>query len=502
MKSSESVKELKILHLDDDAYELERVRKTLNDLSHDVRFKVVSVSTPETFFKKLSDETPDIVVLDINLRGAETGLGIAKPTRDKLPNVVILMCSSMDDALTIRNCLAAGADDFISKRTDSGELGHRIYSSFVLTKLKRGVEIASIWDDGKKKPSPAFAGNTLAKINNRIGRILNSALTAIHISGESGTGKEVTADLFAARLPSDRPFIKVNCAAIAPNLLESELFGRVKGAFTGATSDRKGLIESANGGWIFLDEVATLTLQAQAALLRTIENQEIIRVGDNSPRSINVKFISATNEVIPELVEQKKFRMDLWQRLCEAEIKLSPLRERPDEIESLVKHFCETMPGGPYEMTHAALEVLCAAPWEKGNVRELRNCLKAMTELHVNRVLTPLAIPDSVWDQVGEAKEDAEATTSAVGKGGKSKSANGLKIEWNDERPNYDQLADLLLIEMTRMIIAENGKVSLRSLAKEVGLSRSTLSSRFKSIVHKGIMKIEEISELVGISEK
>src|SRR5690606_12221895 len=111
---------------------------------------------------------------------------------------------------------------------------------------------------------------------------------------------------------------------------------------------------------------------------------------DNQVRSIKVKFISATNEDLEASVAQGKFRKDLWQRLCDAEIKLPPLRARPDEIEELVHYFCKEMPGGPYSIDSAALEALCAAPWQQGNVRELRNCLRAMTELHVNRLLTPL----------------------------------------------------------------------------------------------------------------
>jgi transcriptional regulator with PAS, ATPase and Fis domain len=291
--------------------------------------------------------------------------------------------------------------------------------------------------------------------------------------------------------------------------LESELFGHVKGSFTGAMADKKGLIEAASGGWIFLDEVATLSPSAQVALLRVIENQELLRVGSTQPKQIQVRVLSATNEPLPLLVKEGKFRKDLWQRLCEAEIILPPLRERPGEIEPLVRLFCSVMPGGPYTVSETALEVLVSLPWKAGNVRELRNCLRAMTEFHVNKLLTPLSIPDRIWkcldDEVMpmEKENEPEATAPAAIKTIASKQSEEIRISFDTTQPiSYDHMSDVLLLELTKKLTEHRGKLSLRQLAKIIGVSRSTLSGRLKALVQKNIIGLNELVTLVGLSQK
>ncbi len=509
MASPTNLPTLSILHLDDDPFERERVQTALEQHPVSCRFKVKSVATVAEYRKELTATRPDLVILDIHVQDDKTtGISLASETRKASPKAVILMCSTADDISTIAECLAAGADDFLSKLTDKGEMSLRVFNSYRLSKLKQGGETPfstpAPVDPNRRRP----VGATMEKITRRIPLITDSAITAVFIRGESGTGKEVVADLVGQALETKAPFVKVNCGAIAPTLLESELFGHVKGAFTGASNDKRGLLEAASGGWIFLDEVATLSQSAQVAMLRVLENQEVLRVGSTKPVSITVRVLSATNEPLEKLVKEGKFRGDLWQRLREAEITLPPLRERPEEIPALVEHFCKTMPGGPYKVSGPVMEVLTNVSWKEGNIRELRNCLRAMTEMHVNKLLTPLAIPERVWEEIGEKPDPSlasptEAPRPDAGPAPKRASSGDLVLPWDrSEAQSYDYLSDVLLLEMTKKLAQEKGKLTLRGLALAIGMSRSTLSGRLKAIVHRNIIDLTEMSKLVGISEK
>ena len=499
-----SAERLKVVHLDDDPFELERVKAALEKHAMACSFDVESYSTSEEYRRRINHKpVPDVVILDIHIDSDEAGIRLAEFTRKSTPSTVILMCSTADDVSTITECLNSGADDFISKQSDKGELSLRIYNSFKLASLKHGSDT----DKSPGRNKSKTIGSTMNRISKRVPQIITSAISAVFVKGESGTGKEVAADLFGATLTGGMPFIKVNCGAIAPTLLESELFGHVKGAFTGALADKKGLLEAASGGWIFLDEVATLSTSAQVALLRVLENQEVMRVGSTKPVAINVRVLSATNEPIEKMIKEGKFRGDLWQRLKEAIIELPPLRDRPDEIPALIDYFCETMPGGPYQVSGPVKEILSNVSWTEGNIRELRNCLRAMTEFHVNKLLTPLSIPERIWDELGDkpGTSSPEVSTSApkAVSTGNTLNKGQINLPWDmSEAQNYDHLADLLLLEMTKILADQHGKMSLRSLAQAIGVSRSTLSGRFKAMIHKNVADINELTKLVGISDK
>ena len=490
---------LKVLHLDDDPFEWDRIKEALSKTVIDCHFQSHSVGTVDDYKTALMDFKPDVCILDIHIDSeAPTGIKIAQFTRDQRPSTVIIMCSSADDIKTIGQSLNSGADDFISKKTDKGELCLRVYNAYKLGMLKYGGNKPLSSNRRKVK----VVGQTMNAISQRVPNILKSAVTAIFIKGESGTGKEVVSEIFEDHVDAKTPFIKINCGSIAPTLLESELFGHVKGSFTGASTDKKGLVESAHGGWLFLDEVATLSPSAQVALLRVLENQEVRKVGASKSTKINVHVISATNENIPKMIEEGRFRSDLWQRLCEVIIELPPLRERSEEIPLLVEYFCNNMEGGPYKVSNPTMEILKAVSWGDGNIRELRNCLRAMTEMQVNGLLTPLSLPDRVWDDIDEPKSDGRESPQAK-KGGSSKSDDSIVLPWHvNGQNNFESLADNLLLEMTKKLATEQGKLSLRALSTSIGMSRSTLSGRLKALVHKGVVDISELSKIVNVSDK
>ena len=269
------------------------------------------------------------------------------------------------------------------------------------------------------------------------------------------------------------PFVKMNCGSIAANLVESELFGYAKGAFTGAASHKIGLLEAASGGWLFLDEVASLSESAQIALLRAIENQEVIRIGESTPRKISVRFIAASNVSLLEKVQMGSFRNDLWQRLCETEIILKPLRDRKHEIPDLIQFFCKTMKGGPYIIEETALNVLCQLPWQEGNVRELRNCLRAMTEHQTNKILTPLGIPERI---LLKNKEDFYPL--------EKKLDNYVYIPLFDQTGNfytYEHLEEILFDKLVKFLY-EKEKINITELSKKIGLARSTVQIKMRKI--------------------
>jgi DNA-binding NtrC family response regulator len=436
---------LKVHVVDDTRAFLVAVRQTLgkavasSEGIEDVTFSVETFTAPEEWLSRMNlvtpnavgpsaqsiaaleavetyetPEAPDLCLFDISMHGdEEAGLHLARIAKERIPRSVVVMYSQFDDADTILKLMEAGADSFVSKRTPLGELPRELAQAHSVGLRKRPTRVARIGPALSKR----CVGATLETVAERIPGILNSALRAVHVEGETGTGKEVVADLIDLALKTatrPTPFVRVNCGALTSSLLESELFGHRKGAFTGATSDKEGLIEAAHGGWIFLDEVACLSAAAQTSLLRVIENQELLRVGDTRPRKLDIRVLSACNESLGEKVRDGTFRRDLWQRLTETSLALPPLRERKQEIELLARYFCKTLEGGPFDLSPAALELLKRNDWKEGNVRQLRNCLRAMTEFSESRLLGPNSIPREIFASIGRSSPDASRSKLAA----------------------------------------------------------------------------------------
>ncbi len=492
---------IRVVHLDDNALDIRNLKRVLEEDSVAGKFILESYLEVSEFKRRIEKGSlPDLLLLDIDLNHpGMNGISLAKEFRAKFPSLIIVLLSILEDIQTITGALAAGADDFISKTSDSNHLSFRLHQAFHLARLKKGglPQETTGCETHSLRKAPKIVGQTLSTIRSRIPLLCSSAVSAIYVEGESGTGKEVVADLIESFLSPEIPFIRVNCAEIAPTLLESELFGYTKGSFTGAMQNKQGLFEASHGGWIFLDEVSMLSAPAQAALLRTLESKQIRKLGDTKPKLIDFKLISASNEPIEELVRVGRFRLDLWQRIREAEIKLPPLRERPEEIKDLIRHFCETLVGGPYEMTLPAIRVLSQYSWTEGNVRQLRNTVKAMTEFKIDQLLTPLSIPDNIWQDLQGAyqthlkpqleKKEAEIFS-------KSQSCGKISVPYSDETPiSFNDLSDLLFLEIYRnhreMAIKNNKKQSLRLLAKKLQIARSTVSITLRRLKEKKLIQ-------------
>lgn len=465
----------------DSPTEMEFLRTCLEEKAGPYRFTVQPAATGDELLGRLKSETlPDIVLFNLPDEYAEASslFRLIARTRALHPTGVLITGTYKDDVRLIVQCIEEGVDDYISKGSNIKQVPQDLFHIYQRTMARHRNALQCT------QHPPRYVGKTIYRIDASIPNIIDSAIGTIFVSGRSGTGKEVVADLFRARLPSTIPFIKVNCGAIAPSLMEAEFFGYARGAFTGARVDKPGLFEQASGGWLFMDEVANLTREAQAALLRVIENQEIIRVGESIPRRISVRFISATNENLEQLVSEGRFRLDLWQRLSEKIIYLPPLRERPEEIDDLVLSFCTTMRGGPYAITDPTMDILRRIKWKEGNVRQLRNCLRAMTEHHAEKVLTPVTIPPWILRELMPAPPpEPEFVPEDSGSDSRH---NSITLRWpRGQRPGFEELSEQLLMQMVERASRDKHVKSLRTLASSIGMVRTTLANRLRAIARK-----------------
>ena len=482
---------IKIFHLDDEVQILERFERILSGGLTCGPVSLYGFEQPSKFEAAVRQtENVDIFLLDIHLHlGANEGVRLAEMCRVAFPEAIIFMCSNATDLRTIRSSLLVGANDYISKDAAPDE---------ILARIDAAIRDRSASNKLTSDTTKFHAGSTLSLIKLRIPQIINSAVNCVYILGESGTGKEVVADFLEAALPKGTPFIKLNCGSISQNLIASELFGHAKGSFTGAVGEKPGIIESANNGWIFLDEVATLPMDAQVSLLRAIDNQVIRRVGSTIERQVNFRIISATNESLSDLVDKGTFRRDLWQRLKETQIELSPLRDRPYEIPELIQYFCSTMRGGPYQLAPTVSDILCNYSWKDGNIRELRNCLRAMTEKSIDGTLTPKSIPENIWAGVNFN----EISDYSIGEIAGKKLVSAITIDWKPGcRPTYQELSLRLLLEVIRHEFNESGRLSIRALAKATGIAKSTMLTRLQALIKSNHIDLVALRKMVRMTD-
>jgi DNA-binding NtrC family response regulator len=470
-----------IYHVDDEVQILERFERLITKAIPTARLK--GFFNAQAFEAALTEGQPvDVFVIDVFLDHSESprGVALAELCRKLYPASAVILCSSSSDLRLIRDGMTRGADDFIAKDAPP---------QTIITAISAAMRV--YFDRTTQQPIHAskYVGTTIRDIAERIPRLLQSAVNGVYIEGESGSGKEIVANLFESAMPSGVPFIKVNCAALSPQLISSELFGHVKGAFTGAITEKEGLLEAADGGWIFLDEIALMPAEAQGALLRALDNQTLRRLGSNKERPVNFRVISATNESLAAKVSEGTFRKDLWQRLCETVITLPPLRLRRHEISDLVHFFCTSMRGGPYTLAPRVLDILQSYDWREGNVRELRNALRAMTEKAVDGILTPASIPAHIWDAV---ESSAHATSGR----------RGLRVSWDgDQRPDFDRLVAELLLELIRAEFKSRGRLSVRALAKALGIPKSSMPTKIKALIDSRIITTEDLQTMIKMAD-
>jgi two-component system response regulator AtoC len=343
------------------------------------KFDIVSARDGSEGIQMVSTEKPDLILLDIKMPGM-SGLEVLEKLSkmDNRPDVVML--SGHGETKNIVESMRLGAAEFINKPFDVKEVEIHINSVLEKGRLKSEVlELKSQLDSRKQYDQLIGDSAKMTQVKNIIEQVADSELTVL-IRGESGTGKEIVARLLHSMSNrSDQPFTKVNCAAIPRDLLEAELFGYEKGAFTGAHKTKPGRFEVANKGSIFLDEIGDMPLELQSKLLQVLEQQEFVRVGGINNIHVDVRIICATNKNLEEAINRAGFRSDLFYRLNEITIFLPPLRDKQEDIPLLVEHFLERY-NKLYQreypkLAEETLSKLINYAWP-GNVRQLENMIK------------------------------------------------------------------------------------------------------------------------------
>jgi DNA-binding NtrC family response regulator len=402
-----------VLVVDDDADMRDMVHDLLEDRGHRVS---TAGSGPEAL-KRLGEADYEVVLTDLRMKGME-GIVLLSEIKRNFPDVNVILMTAFGSVETAVEAMKHGASDYLPKPVKKDELIRVVERVMREAALRREVswlrkEVRKEYSFhhilGKSKPMRA--------VFDLISRIAESP-TNVLITGESGTGKELVAK--AIHYNSDRkeaPFVPVNCAAIPEQLLESELFGHMRGSFTDAKADKHGLFEEAHKGTLFLDEISELPITLQAKLLRAIQEKEIRRIGATKPISVDVRIIAATNLHLAEEVKAKRFREDLYYRLNVIEVKLPPLRDRREDIPLLVEGFLKKCGEARNKeikgLTEAALAMLMDYIWP-GNVRELENVIERAVTLSRGEKITPDDLPSGVQGARGDRRVLEEAAEKTL----------------------------------------------------------------------------------------
>ena len=381
----------------------------LQDLLEREGFKVLTSGSYEEAIPFVEGEDLDVIITDLKMPG-KSGMDLLNYSRKRRPDIPIIMISGHGDIEAAVTAMKNGAFDFISKPVDETELIPVVRRALSESGYNR--EIVSDFFEEREDFDPGFIGSTpsVEEIFRTVGKIAPTDSTIL-ITGETGVGKELIAR--AIHLGSPRkggPFIKVHCAAIPETLVESELFGFEKGAFTGAVSPKPGRFELADGGTLFLDEVGEIPLQVQVKLLTALQDRAFERVGGVKTRNIDIRIVAATNRDLQTMVGEGSFRADLYYRLNVVPISIPPLRERKDDIPLQAKHFLEkfalrygkTIESIPNEIITAFL----AYRWP-GNTRELENVVERLVLLSEDGIFDHINLPPEIRpDRSDEPAED------------------------------------------------------------------------------------------------
>ncbi len=390
-------KPLKVLVIDDDP----SIRDYLESLATRQGYDVVTAGSGEDGLKAVEKSVPDIVTLDVVLPGID-GIETLVALKKRVPDVPVVMLSGHGQAATIVEAMRQGASDFLRKPFEVEELELAFQKALETNALKEEVEQLRGRVRAESNMLGLFGDNPkMMEVREVIEQVADTDITVL-IRGESGTGKELVArSLYQLSSRRDRPFVKVNCAALPSELLESELFGFEKGAFTGALKRKLGRFEYADNGTIFLDEISEMAPALQAKLLQVLQDGEFSRLGGEADIRVDTRILAATNRNLEEAVRDGSFREDLYYRLNVVTVQLPALRERMDSVPLLVDHFlqmyCEQYEKPLTPVTPETMRAMERYHWP-GNVRELENMMKRMVVLGNEQVVLQEISTRSVED--------------------------------------------------------------------------------------------------------
>jgi len=432
----------KLLVVDDQR----NMRTTLSLMLSSAGYEVDEAADGDEACDKVSDQAYDLVLTDLKMGGRD-GMGVLRFVKEHAPLTEVVVMTAYGTIESAVEAMRMGAYDYLQKPFTEEELLVKVQRAAEKRQLAGEMSVMAA-EFRERYRFDNIIGRSAA-IRDVLGRIIRIAPTdtTVLITGESGTGKELVARaVHANSARAGKPFVSVNCAAISETLLESELFGHVRGAFTGAVGARKGLFEEADGGTFFFDEIAETPTSFQAKLLRAIQLGEIRRLGDSKVVNVDVRVIAATNQVLKDAISEKRFRQDLFYRLAVARFLLPPLRERKEDIPLLVEFFLEKFAKKmrrPVKLGVGVMDYLVRYDFP-GNIRELENMVEqgvALTldgEIQLDDIIPPEAreltqasgpkANETLQDVVDRAERDAIESVLREVEGSKERAAEALGL--------------------------------------------------------------------------
>jgi len=432
-------------------------------------FECKSATTGTAGIKLIEEYSIDIVLLDLMFDNGPNGMKTLKDIKNIEPDLPVIMITDYASIDTATEAMRLGAYDYVSKTPNLQELQIKIKRSLKEVSLK--IKAKSLQKESSKEFFKIVGSSIpIKQLINVIDLYAENNNTVI-ITGESGVGKELVARQIHLRSNySNEPFVTINCAAIPKDLLESELFGHEKGAFTSAVKSKPGKFEIASPGTIFLDEISELSLDAQVKLLRVIQNKEFERVGGTKTISTNARIIAATNKNLEELKNQNKFREDLFYRLNVLPIYVPPLRERKEDIDELVLHFakkiCDDLKCSLYKFSEESIKVLKKYDWP-GNIRELQNHLIRAIILAKDSIIKPVDLDSKI----------------AQNNNLFSYKINSIPQTWEEMDNMRKKAADKVCRDIEKIFLKNllnNNDGNISKAAKKIGVNRSSLYKMMK----------------------
>jgi len=433
-------------------------------------FNIETFKDASEALEALNSSKPDLIITDIRMPGL-SGLELLQKVSNQhpgLPTIVITAHSDIDNALS---AYKGGAFEYLPKPFDVDSI-RRLAKKAVKNFESQVVSSENILESQTKIIGKA---DSLQNVFRAIGKISKSNISVL-IRGESGTGKELIAKaIHSNSVRSNMPFVAINVAAIPHDLLESELFGHEKGSFTGAQSQRKGRFEQAQEGTLFLDEIGDMHPELQTRLLRVLSSQEFYRVGGHSPIKTDVRIIAATNQSIEKLIDDSKFREDLFHRLNVFKIELPPLRERKEDIPTLIEYFlkrsAKDLKTEKKNIDPTALEYLVTFRWP-GNIRQLENMCRYLTVMCSSTIITIDDIPDDIIN-IAQTSDDTDVAWGSILQ---KHIRESLPVDRNTLQDVSDEFEKIIIKES---LVATRG-IKIEA-AKLLGWGRNTLARKIKT---------------------
>jgi two-component system nitrogen regulation response regulator NtrX len=452
----------RILVVDDE----QDIRFSLRGILEDEGHEVHEAESGELALRLVGERAPDLVLLDIWLTGID-GLEVLDTLRTRMPDLPVIMISGHGNIETAVAAIKKGAFDFIEKPLSLEKVILCVNKALEFNTIQRENQELRLRLGSEQISTLTGRSAAVLALRQHIAQVAPTEAWVL-ITGENGTGKEIVARMIHSQSRRGaRPMVAVNCAAIPEELIESELFGHEKGAFTGAETARSGRFEQADGGTLFLDEIGDMSLKTQAKILRILQEQKFEHVGGRRTVTVDVRVIAATNKDLMEEIREGRFREDLYYRLKVFPLVVPPLRERAQDIPLLIEDFLERLTRlqgfRPLSFTEDALRVLCTYPWP-GNVRELKNFVERMLILYAGSEVGPEDLPSEILAAPAMAAPGAPPRDLPIPSGA---------VDFKAARQEFE--AEFLRRKL------EEFEGSVSRLAESIGLERTYLYRKLKA---------------------